>query len=129
MVRSVTSTTSSACQSGRSIDHCSGDPDTWQNPMLLSHASIQGRLCEYNEVFDVGNRLNHSSAGSPRPAVSVPLSDAEDLHLNVPRGDARVGNLESWPKRKVGFFLVKVFGVERETVTRHTCEVRVAGEL
>ena len=97
--------------------------------MLLSHASIQGRLCEYNEVFDVGNRLNHSSAGSPRPAVSVPLSDAEDLHLNVPRGDARVGNLESWPKRKVGFFLVKVFGVERETVTRHTCEVRVAGEL
>ena len=87
---------------------------------------MQGRLCEYNDVLEAGNRMSHSS-GSPRPAVSVLLPEAEALHLNVLLSfvEARLKSLVSWLRWKVGIFLVKVFDVETQRVTGRTRAVRI----
>lgn len=60
MYNSVYSSDNWACQSGRSISHTARSSLFCTNPRFWSHASIPGRLCEYNGTFLSGRALSLS---------------------------------------------------------------------
>lgn len=62
---------SCACQSGRWMSHTARSSLLWKKPKLFSHASMQGRLCEYSGTFFSGSFFLHSSMSQVLPPVAI----------------------------------------------------------
>ncbi len=62
---------SCACQSGRWMSQTARSSLLWKKPKLFSHASMQGRLCEYSGTFFSGSFFLHSSMSQVLPPVAI----------------------------------------------------------